>query len=104
MPRTTIGDRPMTDAERQARHRANRAAAKPIVGTRHPGRRSKAHRWSDAIDTLLDILDGYAAWRDNLPPALAESATAERLDAVLDLRDLVEQLQAADLPRGFGRD
>jgi hypothetical protein len=29
---------------------------------------------------------------------------AERLDTVLELRDLVEQLEAAELPRGFGRD
>jgi hypothetical protein len=29
---------------------------------------------------------------------------AERLDTVLELRDLVEQLEAVELPRGFGRD
>jgi hypothetical protein len=29
---------------------------------------------------------------------------AERLDTVLELRDLVEQLEAAELPWGFGRD
>jgi hypothetical protein len=32
------------------------------------------------------------------------SATAQRLDDVLALRDLVEQLQGVDLPQGFGRD
>jgi hypothetical protein len=42
-------------------------------------------------------------WRDNLPGSLADSALAERLDAVLELRDLVDQLSLADLPRGFGR-
>jgi hypothetical protein len=31
--------------------------------------------------------------------------TADRLDEVLQLRDLVEQLEkAAEVPRGFGRD
>jgi hypothetical protein len=31
-------------------------------------------------------------------------ATAQRIDDVLALRDLVEELDAAELPRGFGRD
>jgi hypothetical protein len=35
---------------------------------------------------------------------VADSAIAERLDTVLELRDLVEQLEAVELPRGFGRD
>jgi len=39
-----------------------------------------------------------------LPASLAGSALCERLDAVLELRDLVDQLSLADLPRGFGRD
>jgi hypothetical protein len=30
--------------------------------------------------------------------------TAERIDEALELRELVEQLEAAELPRGFGRD
>jgi len=43
MPRQTIGDRPMTDAERQARYRAARAAGKPVVRTRRPAdHRSRA--------------------------------------------------------------
>ncbi len=43
-------------------------------------------------------------WRDLLPASLAESVTADRLDTVLELRELVEQLQMAELPLGFGRD
>jgi hypothetical protein len=46
----------------------------------------------------------YQARRDNLPPGLADSASAGRLDEVLALRDLVDQLAAAELPKGFGRD
>jgi hypothetical protein len=37
-----IGDRPMTDAERQARYRAAREAGKPITRIRRPAdRRSR---------------------------------------------------------------
>ena len=36
MPRKLIGERPMTDAERQARHRAARAAGAPVVRMRRP--------------------------------------------------------------------
>jgi len=36
MPRTSIGDRPMTDAERQARRRGARAAGAPVSRTRRP--------------------------------------------------------------------
>jgi hypothetical protein len=40
--------------------------------------------------------------RDNLPSSLANSATAEALDAVLELRGHGEELQAVELPIGFG--
>ena len=53
------------------------------------------------MGTLLDCLDAYQDWRDNLPAGVADSAIAERLDSVLELRDLVEQLEAIELPRGF---
>jgi hypothetical protein len=52
----------------------------------------------------LGILDGYQEWRDNMPGGVSDSATAQRLDDMLALRDLVEQLQGVDLPMGFGRD
>ena len=50
------------------------------------------------------MLDQFQEWRDNLPSSLENSATAEALDAVLDLRGYVEELQAVELPKGFGRD
>ena len=53
--------------------------------------------------TLTDLLDRFQKWRDNLPASLESSATAEALDAVLELRSHVEDLQAVDLPKGFGR-
>jgi hypothetical protein len=56
------------------------------------------------VQTLADLLDRFQEWRDNLPSGLANSATAEALDAVLELRGYVEELQAVQLPKGFGRD
>jgi hypothetical protein len=76
-----------------------------VVRYRRPAdRRSKPKRWADAVAELTDILDAYQAWRDGLPGNLTDSALADRLDEVLALRDLVEQLEAAELPKGFGRD
>ena len=108
------GDRASTSAERMRRLREKRkaeAADKPpdkapvVIHYRRPkDRRSRPDQWADAINTLSDCLDRYQDWRDNLPASLADSALAERLDAVLELRDLVDQLSLADLPRGFGRD
>jgi hypothetical protein len=103
----------MSVAERSAAYRARRkaeleAAGKaPVVRLRYrrpADRRSKPQRWQDAVETLAELLDGYQDWRDNLPAGLANSALADRLDEVLALRDAVEQLQAAELPKGFGRD
>jgi hypothetical protein len=104
------GDRALTSAERMRRLREKRkaeAADKPpvVIRYRRPkDRRSRPDQWADAIDTLTDCLDRYQEWRDNLPASLADSALAERLDAMLEWRDLVDQLSLADLPRGFGRD
>ena len=94
----------LTGAERQARHRAKRAAGQRPVQYRRPAdRRSRPQRWADATATLAAVLDAYEAWRDRLPASLAAAAIAARLDAVLALRELVDQLAAADLPTGFGR-
>ena len=104
------GDRALTSAERMRRLREKRKAEavdKPPTVIRYrrlKDRRSRADQWSDAINTLSNCLDGYQEWRDNLPASLADSVLAERLDAMLEWRDLVDQLSLADLPRGFGRD
>ena len=95
----------LSDAERAARYRARRnAGEKPVRYRRPADRRSKPKQWDDAVTTLLDLLDWYQGWKDNLPASLADSPTADRLDEVLALRDLVEQLQGVELPKGFGRD
>jgi hypothetical protein len=56
------------------------------------------------VQTLAELLDRLQEWRDKLPSSLANSATAEALDAVLELRGHVEDLQAVEVPKGFGRD
>ena len=103
MPRQPIGDRPMTDAERQARYRAARAAGVPVVRMRRPAdHRSRARRWKEAVAELLQLQAQYAAWLEALPDNLRDSATAEALQAICDL-DLTE-LVTIEAPRGFGRD
>ena len=106
------GDRAATPAERVAAYRARRkgtlaaAATKPPVvrNRRSADRRTRAQQWTDAAQKLADLLDHFQKWRDNLPASLENSATAEALDAVLELRGYVDELQAIDLPKGFGRD
>jgi hypothetical protein len=103
MPRKPIGDRPMTDAERQARHRAAQAAGKPASRIRSPAdRRSRIQRWRDAVAELTTVQAQCAAWLEALPTSLHDGATAEALQEICDL-DLSE-LQAVEPPRGFGRD
>ncbi len=103
MPRKPIGDRAMTDAERQARYRAARATDVPLVRTGRPAdRRGRARRWRDAVAELTTLQVQYAAWLEALPVNQQDGALAEALQAICDI-DLTE-LQAIDPPRGFGRD
>src|ERR1700682_1812257 len=97
------GDRAATPAERSAAYRARRKAVVAATPTKPPAvvryrrpadRRSRPRQWADAVQTLVG--------RDNLPSSLANSATAEALDAVLELRGHGEELQAVELPKGFG--
>jgi len=55
-----------------------------------------------AVATLIALQDEYRAWLDNLPTSLEGSRLAEKLQAIAEL-DL-EELQAIDPPRGYGRD
>jgi hypothetical protein len=103
MPRKTIGERPMTPAERQARHRAGRIAGTPIVRARRiADHRSRARRWHDAVAELVRLQAQYAAWLEALPDNLRDTTTAEALQTICDL-DL-DDLLAVEPPRGFGRD
>ena len=103
MPRKSIGETAMTDAERQARYRAARTAGAPVIRMRRPAdHRGRARRWTDHVVGLVEAQVEYAAWLDGLPENLRDSALAEALQAICDL-DLSE-LQAIVPPRGFGRD
>ncbi len=103
MPRKPIGETAVTDAERQARYRAARAAGKPVIRIRRAlDHRGRARRWTDHVTGLFEAQIEFAEWLDSLPDNLRDSALAEALQAICDL-DLSE-LQAVIPPRGFGRD
>ena len=99
------GEHALTNAERQAHYRARKQAetAAPIMRYRRPAdRRSRPQRWTDAVAELLALQAEYAAWADALPEAVRDTATAEALQAIVDL-DLAE-LADIEPPRGYGRD
>ena len=103
MPRKSIGEKAMTDAERQARYCAARATGAPAIRTRRPAdHRSRARRWHDAVAELTALQAQYAAWLDALPANLQDGIVAEALQKICDF-DL-DELQAIEPPRGFGRD
>ena len=103
MPRPRIGGRAMTPAERQARRRA-RLRLDNCASPAPPARRipPRPQRWVAAVAALIDLQDQYRAWLDNLPASLDGSRLADKLQAIVEL-DL-EELQAIDIPRGYGRD
>ena len=107
MPRSRQpqGEHALSNAERQARHRARQQAeaSAPTIRYRHPAdRRSRPQRWNDAVAELLALQAKYARWANALPEALRDTATAEALQAIVDL-DLAE-LADVEPPRGYGRD
>lgn len=79
-----------------------------------------AEKFKEAADNLKGVQDEYSEWKDNLPENLQGSALAEKLeavtsddaeevgqavdDAVSDARSKIEEFEAMDLPRGFGKD
>jgi hypothetical protein len=98
-------EHPLSNAERQARYRASHQAEKPkpVIRYRRPAdRRTRPERWSDAIGELVSLQAEYAAWWEALPDSLRDTATAEALQAIIEL-DL-EALAAIMPPRGYGRD
>jgi|ERR1700710_3214001 hypothetical protein len=99
------GERALSNAERQARHRArlHDQVPKPVIRYRRPtDRRSRAQRWCDAVSELVTLQPEYVAWLDALPDSLCATPTGEALQAIADL-DL-DALAAIDPPRGYGRD
>jgi hypothetical protein len=103
MSRRSIGETAMSGAERQARHRAARAAGVPAVRFRRPADRdSRIRRWHDTVARLTELQAEYVAWLEALPDNQQDSALAEALREIAEL-DLSE-IQAIEPPRGFGRD
>ena len=95
----------MSAAERQRRYRERLAAGEPVrrfTAVPVVGRlRTRPQRWTAAVAELRTLQAEYEAWRNQLPESLAESRTAELLEAVCEV-DL--DVLDVDLPRGFGRD
>ena len=103
MPRPRLGPLPMTAAERQARYRVKlRRLGDPPTRAPMPRAQPRPRRWAAAVAALMALKDEYRAWLDRLPENLAESRTAEKLQAIVDL-DL-DELLAIEPPRGYGRD
>ncbi len=106
MPRPRIGTVPMNPAERQARRRAKLLQQSPIPSV-PPTRRiaPRPMRWAAAVAAvaaLVDLQEEYRSWLENLPQHLENSRLAGKLQTIIEL-DL-EELQAIDPPRGYGRD
>ncbi len=72
------GERALSNAERQARHRARRLEQRlpATTRTRRPtDRRSRPQRWRDAVSELLALQAEYADWFAALPDSLRDSTT-----------------------------
>jgi len=103
MPRQSIGERPMTGAERQMRYRAAGVARVPVIRMHQPAdHRNRARRWHDTVAALTELQAQYVPWLEALPESLRDSCTADALRAICDLG--LDELQATDPPPGFGRD
>jgi len=98
------GEHALSNAERQARHRARRQAEDTVPAIRSrraTDRHSRPQRWHDAVAELLTLQTDYAAWADSLPDGLRDTATAEALQAIVDLE--LDDLATIEPPRGYGR-
>jgi hypothetical protein len=99
------GPAALSNAERQARHRAKMLVVQPPLAIKRPqaaARRSRSKRWNDALAEMLAVQSECAAWFEALPESLRESPTAEALQEMIDL-DL-DAIAAVQPPRGYGRD
>ena len=95
----------LSNAERQARHRAKRLAVQPSLTIKRPAaaaRPSRSKRWNDALAEMSAVQAECAAWFEALPESLRDSATASALQDMIDL-DL-DAIAAVQPPRGYGRD
>ena len=99
------GSAALSNAERQARHRAKRLALQPPLRHQAPrwrGGEAGQQRWNDALVEMIAVQAECAAWFEALPESLRDSATATTLQEMIDL-DL-DAIAAVQPPRGYGRD
>jgi len=75
MPRGRMpeGSAALSNAERQARHRAKILAVQPRLTIKRPAaaaRRSRSKRWNDALAEMIAVQAECAAWFEALPESL----------------------------------
>ena len=104
MPRGRKPDGPqaLSGAERQARYRARHPGTAIRRFRRTADRRSRPQRWHAAVAELVALQADYARWLDAIPDATRDGATAEALQAIVELQ--LDDIIAIQPPRGFGRD
>ena len=107
MPRGRMpeGSAALSNAERQARHRAKRLAVQPPITIKRAAaatQRSRSKRWNDALAEMIAVQAECAAWFEALPESPRDSVTAAALQDMIDL-DL-DAVAAVQPPRGYGRD
>ena len=104
MPRGRKPDGPqaLSGAERQARYRARHPGTAILRFRRPADRRSRPQRWHTAVAELVALKADYARWLDAIPDATRDGATAEALQAIVELQ--LDDIIAIQPPRGFGRD
>ena len=57
-----------------------------MIRTRRPAdHRSRAQRWHEAVAALTALQAEYAIWLESLPLNLQEGATAQALQAIVEL-------------------
>jgi hypothetical protein len=102
--RSPEGETVLSNAARQARYRDRHKQAPIVVVQSHKpvDRRPRPQRWHDAVTELLALQAAYTAWFEALPESLRSTATADALEAIVEL-DL-DALAAITPPRGYGRD
>ena len=83
-------------------HIRSKALIHPPPLTSLPKRRGRPQRWHDAVAELLALQAEYAAWCDTLPESLSGTATAEALNAIVELN--LSDLAEIQPPRDYGRD
>lgn len=103
--RKPAGETSLSNAERQARYRSRHPAPDPsvVIRTQRPvDRRSHPSPLARCRRRIGRTSGHLCAWLEALPDTLQGTATAEALQAIVDL-DL-DMLAAIEPPRGYGRD